>query len=64
MDVREPADGAVFARSVSEPQAFTIIFDRYYRSVYDYLRRRVGRTIADDLVAETFTRFWSSARCT
>jgi DNA-directed RNA polymerase specialized sigma24 family protein len=64
MDVREPADGAVFARSVSEPQAFTIIFDRYYRSVYDYLSRRVGRTIADDLVAETFTRFWSSARCT
>jgi RNA polymerase sigma factor (sigma-70 family) len=56
MEKRESADGAVFARSMSEPQAFTIIFDRYYRSVYGYLSRRVGRTIADDLAAETFTR--------
>lgn len=56
MDGREPSDGAVFAQSVSEPQVFTIIFDRYYRSVYGYLSRRAGRTVADDLAAETFTR--------
>ena len=56
MDERELGDGAVLARSVSEPQIFTVIFDRYYRSVYGYLSRRVGRTIADDLAAETFTR--------
>jgi RNA polymerase sigma factor (sigma-70 family) len=56
MDKGELADGAVFARSVLEPQVFTIIFDRYYRSVYGYLSRRVGRTIADDLAAETFCR--------
>ena len=56
MDEREQNDGAVFARSVSEPHAFTIIFDRYYRPVYGYLSRRVGRTVADDLAAETFTR--------
>jgi RNA polymerase sigma factor (sigma-70 family) len=49
-------DGAVFARSVAEPQVFTIIFDRYYRSVYGYLSRRVGSAVADDLAAETFTR--------
>jgi RNA polymerase sigma-70 factor (ECF subfamily) len=49
-------DGAVFARSVSEPQVFTIVFDRYYRPVYRYLSRRVGPAIADDLAAETFTR--------
>src|SRR5687767_1891739 len=53
---RELTDGAVFARSVSEPQLFTLIFDRHYRSVYGYLSRRAGRTIADDLAAETFTR--------
>jgi RNA polymerase sigma factor (sigma-70 family) len=52
----EASDGAVFARSVAEPHAFTIIFERYYRPVYGYLSRRVGRTIADDLAAETFTR--------
>lgn len=53
---RELTDGAVFARSVSEPQLFTIIFDRYYRAVYGYVSRRAGTTIADDIAAETFTR--------
>lgn len=47
-------DGAVFARSVMDPEVFTIIFDRHYRTVYGYLSRRVGRAIADDLAAETF----------
>ncbi len=56
MEKREPADGDVFARSMAEPEVFTIIFDRYYRSVYSYLSRRVGRTIADDLAGETFVR--------
>ena len=67
MDKREVTDGALFARSVSEPQLFTIIFDRYYRPVYGYLSRRAGRTIADDLAAETFTRAFerrSSYDCT
>jgi RNA polymerase sigma factor (sigma-70 family) len=50
----QPDDGAVFARSVGEPELFTVIFDRHYRSVYGYLSRRVGRVIADDLAAETF----------
>jgi RNA polymerase sigma-70 factor (ECF subfamily) len=50
----QPDDGAVFARSVAEPELFTVIFDRHYRSVYGYLSRRVGRVIADDLAAETF----------
>lgn len=56
MEERELADAAVFERSVAEPQFFTVIFDRYYRPVYGYLSRRVGRTIADDLAAETFVR--------
>jgi RNA polymerase sigma factor (sigma-70 family) len=67
MEERELTDGAVFARSVSEPQLFTIIFDRYYRPVFGYLCRRAGRTIADDLAAETFTRAFerrSSYDCT
>lgn len=56
MRKRELTDGAVFARSVSEPQLFTIVFDRHYRSVYRYVSRRAGRTIADDVAAETFVR--------
>jgi RNA polymerase sigma factor (sigma-70 family) len=50
------ADGNLIARSVAEPQLFTAIFDRHYRSVYGYLSWRVGRTVADDLAAETFIR--------
>jgi RNA polymerase sigma-70 factor (ECF subfamily) len=56
MTEREQSDADVFARSVREPRAFTIIFDRYYRPVYGYLSRRVGRSVADDLAAETFAR--------
>ena len=56
MNGLEPTDGAVFERSLSEPQIFTVIFERYYRPVYGYLSRRVGQAIADDLAAETFTR--------
>jgi DNA-directed RNA polymerase specialized sigma24 family protein len=52
----QPDDGALFVRSVDEPELFTVIFDRHYRSVYGYLSRRVGRVIADDLAAETFVR--------
>jgi RNA polymerase sigma factor (sigma-70 family) len=56
MDERDLGDGHVFSRSRSEPQLFTIIFDRYYRSVHRYVNRRVGSTLADDIAAETFTR--------
>lgn len=56
MEERQLADAAVFERSAVEPQLFSIVFDRYYRAVYGYLSRRVGRTIADDLAAETFVR--------
>jgi RNA polymerase sigma factor (sigma-70 family) len=56
MDERDLTDGEILARSATEPQLFTLIFDRYYRPVYGYLSRRVGTTIADDLAAETFTR--------
>jgi RNA polymerase sigma factor (sigma-70 family) len=56
MDEHELDDGALFERSVAEPELFTLVFDRYYRMVYGYLSRRVGRTVADDLAAETFIR--------
>jgi DNA-directed RNA polymerase specialized sigma24 family protein len=56
MEEHELDDGALFERSVAEPELFTLVFDRYYRVVYGYLSRRVGRTVADDLAAETFIR--------
>jgi RNA polymerase sigma-70 factor (ECF subfamily) len=45
----------VIARSLSDPSAFGVIFDRHFDAVHAYLARRVGRTLADDLAASTFT---------
>lgn len=56
MEARDLSDGAVIERSLAEPELFTVIFDRYYRRVYGFLSRRVGRSVADDLAAETFIR--------
>jgi RNA polymerase sigma-70 factor (ECF subfamily) len=56
MEARELPDGAVIERSLAEPELFTVVFDRYYRRVYGFLSRRVGRSVADDLAAETFVR--------
>jgi RNA polymerase sigma-70 factor, ECF subfamily len=56
MEHGQSTDSDLFQRSVAEPEVFTIIFNRHYRSVYGYVSRRVGRVIADDLAAETFVR--------
>jgi RNA polymerase sigma-70 factor (ECF subfamily) len=42
-------------RSLSDPSAFGVIFDRHFNAVHAYLARRVGRDVADDLAASTFT---------
>ncbi|MFE9658069.1 RNA polymerase sigma factor [Micromonospora sp. NPDC006431] len=39
---------------VGEPERFAAIFDRHAPYIQRYLARRVGREMADDLVAETF----------
>lgn len=43
------------ARSLKEPTAFELIFDRHFDAIYGYLHRRVGRDLAEELAAETFT---------
>jgi RNA polymerase sigma-70 factor (ECF subfamily) len=43
------------ARSLKEPTAFELIFDRHFDAIYGYVHRRVGRDLADELAAETFT---------
>src|SRR5215218_8846331 len=42
------------ARSLTEPKAFELVFDRHFRAVHRYLHRRAGRDLADELAAETF----------
>jgi DNA-directed RNA polymerase specialized sigma24 family protein len=42
------------ARSLSEPKAFELIFNRHFGAVHKYLHRRAGRELADELAADTF----------
>jgi RNA polymerase sigma-70 factor (ECF subfamily) len=48
-------DADAIARSLRRPDAFEVVFERHFRAVFRYLRRRAGAA-ADDLAAETFTR--------
>jgi len=47
-------DAAVIRSSRRDPELFAVLFDRHAPHIYRYLARRVGRQVADDLVAETF----------
>lgn len=47
-------DASIIGDSVRRPERFAAIFDRHAPHIQRYLARRLGRQIADDLVAETF----------
>jgi RNA polymerase sigma-70 factor (ECF subfamily) len=47
-------DGEIIRLSGTDPETFGRVFDRHAPVVHRYLARRVGRTLADDLTAETF----------
>jgi RNA polymerase sigma-70 factor (ECF subfamily) len=49
-------DAAAVVRSMTDPEAFVVVFRRHYAALWRYLDRRLGRDLADDLAAETFTR--------
>jgi len=48
------SDADCLARSLSEPTAFALIFDRHFGAIHRYLHRRAGHDLADELAAETF----------
>jgi RNA polymerase sigma factor (sigma-70 family) len=47
-------DAEIIERSLHRPERFAAIFDRHAAHIQRYLARRLGRQVADDLVAETF----------
>jgi RNA polymerase sigma factor (sigma-70 family) len=47
-------DAQIIEGSVTRPERFAVIFDRHAAHIQRYLVRRLGRQVADDLVAETF----------
>ncbi|MFF5258961.1 RNA polymerase sigma factor [Actinomadura viridis] len=47
-------DKAIIERSRRDPEAFAALYDRHAPAIHRYLARRLGRDLADDLMAETF----------
>jgi RNA polymerase sigma-70 factor (ECF subfamily) len=49
-------DAELIAASLGDPELFGGVFDRHYAAVAGFLRRRLERSLADELAAETFLR--------
>lgn len=49
-------DAQAIAASLEDPSVFGVVFERHFDPVFRYLRRRVGRSRAEELAAETFTQ--------
>jgi RNA polymerase sigma factor (sigma-70 family) len=49
-----PSDAELIHASRLEPEAFAPVFDRHYPAIAGFLRRRLDRSLADELAAETF----------
>jgi len=47
-------DAALIERSWHHPEAFAVLYDRYFEEIHRYVSGRLGMQIADDLAAETF----------
>jgi RNA polymerase sigma factor (sigma-70 family) len=49
-------DAELITASLTDPERFAGVFDRHYAPIAGFLRRRLERTLADELAAETFLR--------
>jgi RNA polymerase sigma-70 factor (ECF subfamily) len=49
-----PSDAEVIGRSLGEPQAFGLIYDRHAATLLRFLGRRAGARVAEGLVGELF----------
>jgi RNA polymerase sigma-70 factor (ECF subfamily) len=49
-----PSDAEVIGRSLGEPEAFGLIYDRHAATVLRFLGRRVGTEVAEALIGELF----------
>jgi RNA polymerase sigma-70 factor (ECF subfamily) len=52
--VEKGDDAMLVERSVSRPETFAELYERYTARLHRYVARRVGADTADDVVAETF----------
>jgi len=49
-------DAELIERSIAEPEAFGLVFDRHVAAVHAFVQRRVGRDLAEEVTAEAFAR--------
>jgi RNA polymerase sigma-70 factor, ECF subfamily len=49
-------DADAIAESLEDPRCFALLFDRHFDAICGYLSRRVGQSLAEELVGETFVR--------
>lgn len=61
-DVQLDDDASIIELSWHEPERFALLFDRHAARIHRYAARRVGREVADDLVAETFLAAFAKRR--
>ena len=54
MTMSSPSDAEVIGRSLGEPEAFGLIYDRHAATLLRFLGRRAGATVAEGLVGELF----------
>jgi RNA polymerase sigma factor (sigma-70 family) len=52
--VSPPSDAEVIGRSLDEPEAFGLIYDRHAATLLRFLGRRAGAKVAEELVGELF----------
>lgn len=52
--MNQPSDAEVIHRSVADPEAFGLIYDRHAATLLRFLGRRAGATVAEGLVGELF----------
>jgi RNA polymerase sigma-70 factor (ECF subfamily) len=55
-------DAQAIQASLSDPEAFAVLFDRHFVAIHGYAQRRVGPDLADEIAAETFTRAFDRRR--
>ena len=58
-----PSDAEVIGRSLGEPEAFGLIYDRHAAVLLRFLGRRAGAKVAEGLVGEGSTAGGSSSGC-
>ncbi|MEV3926921.1 RNA polymerase sigma factor [Actinomadura coerulea] len=51
---RNLSDAEVIRHSLTDPESFAVLFERYGRQIHRYAARRLGAQAAEDIVAETF----------